>query len=353
MKPIQNDRLLRALRREPIDRFPVWIMRQAGRYLPEYRKLRVKAGSFMRLCKTPQWACEATLQPLRRFPLDAAIIFSDILTVPNAMGLSLAFIEGQGPQFADPLRTAGDLKRLVMPDESQLGYVMEAIDLVSGALNRRIPLIGFAGSPWTLACYMIEGGGSRHFSHVKKWLYDEPEALHHLLEMISVVVTQYLEAQINAGADALMLFDTWGGILSTPAYKNVSLPYLRNIAENLQRDRDGQKIPLIVFTKGGGLWLESMADIPCEALGLDWHIDLSEAHRRVGHRMALQGNLDPSALYASPRSIRQSVKTMLDDYPGSTGLVCNLGHGIMPDINPDHVAAFIDAVQQFKRQNQP
>jgi len=348
-KPLGNDRLLRALRREPLDRFPVWIMRQAGRYLPEYRALRAKAGSFMRLCQTPEWACEVTLQPLKRFPLlDAAIIFSDILTIPDAMGLGLKFIEGLGPRFARPIRTPAEMKSLTVPDMAQLNYVMEAITLTQQALDRRLPLIGFSGSPWTLACYMVEGGSSRHFHAIKKCLYTDPLALHHLLDVLATSVTHYLNAQIQAGADVIMLFDTWGGILSTPAYHSFSLAYLRKIAENIQREREGQSIPLIIFTKGGGAWLEFMADIPCEGLGLDWQTDLTHAYQRVGHKKALQGNLDPAVLFAAPTDIRQAVKTLLTNYPGDTGLVCNLGHGITPDINPDHVAVFLKAVHDFK-----
>ena len=297
--PLKNDRLLRALTRQPVDVTPVWIMRQAGRYLPEYRELRAKAGSFMNLCQNPEWACEVTLQPLRRFPLDAAILFSDILTIPDAMGLGLYFAEGEGPKFERPLRDESAIEALPVPDPSdKLRYVTDAVSLIRRELDGQVPLIGFTGSPWTLATYMIEGGGSRTFAHSKQMLYDRPELLHRLLDKLARSVTAYLNAQVEAGAQALMIFDTWGGSLTPEAYREFSLRYCEQIMAGLVREREGRRVPVVLFTKGGGPWLEAMADSGADALGLDWTQNIGEARRRVGHKVALQGNMDPSTLYA-------------------------------------------------------
>ena len=340
-----NDRFLRALLRQPVDRTPVWVMRQAGRYLPEYRATREKAGSFMQLCTTPELACEVTLQPLKRFPLDAAILFSDILTIPDAMGLGLHFADGEGPQFRNPVRTAADVKRLGVPDpEDKLRYVMDAVRLIRRELDGKVPLIGFAGSPWTLATYMIEGGSSKDFALIKKMLYDQPALLHELLATTARAVTAYLNAQIAAGAQAVMVFDTWGGALSPRDYREFSLRYMREIVSGLAREAEGRKVPVILFTKGGGQWLEAMADTGCDALGIDWTTDLNDARARVGSRVALQGNMDPSVLYASPERIRAEVEVVLASYGHGSGHVFNLGHGIHTGINPDHVAALVDAV---------
>jgi uroporphyrinogen decarboxylase len=345
MSALKNTRLIRALLKQPVDCTPVWIMRQAGRYLPEYRKVRAKAGDFMALCKTPELACEVTLQPIRRFPLDAAIVFSDILTIPDAMGLGLQFVEGEGPQFAYPVRSESDIAKLAIPDpELELGYVMEAIRLIKKELYQAIPLIGFAGSPWTLATYMVEGGSSKTFAVIKALLYQSPAVLHALLDKLADSVILYLNAQIAAGADVVMIFDTWGGVLTTPHYACFSLEYMKKIVQGLHRQYAGRQIPVIVFTKGGGLWLEKIAEIGCDALSLDWTINLSDAKARVGDRVALQGNLDPGALYASPEVLRQEVNHVLQQYGVDSGHVFNLGHGISPDVNPDNVAILVDAV---------
>jgi uroporphyrinogen decarboxylase len=350
MTELKNDRFLRALRRQPVDMTPVWIMRQAGRYLPEYRATREKAGSFMQLCTTPELACEVTLQPLKRFALDAAILFSDILTIPDAMGLGLYFAEGEGPQFKNPVRTAADVKRLAVPDpEDKLRYVMDAVRLIRRELDGQVPLIGFAGSPWTLATYMIEGGSSKDFALIKKMLYDQPALLHKLLATTARAVTEYLNAQIAAGVQAVMVFDTWGGALSPRDYKEFSLRYMQEIISGLTREAEGRKVPVILFTKGGGQWLEAMADSGCDALGLDWTTDLKDARARVGSRVALQGNMDPSVLYASPERIRAEAKSVLASFGQGSGHVFNLGHGIHTGINPDHVAALVDAVHAESR----
>ncbi len=347
---LKNDRFLRALLRQPVDATPIWLMRQAGRYLPEYRATRAKAGSFMQLCQTPELACEVTLQPLERFPLDAAILFSDILTIPDAMGLGLSFAEGEGPRFAHPLRSAAAIRKLGVPDpEVELRYVMDAVRLIRCELNGRVPLIGFSGSPWTLATYMIEGGSSKEFAHSKGLLYDQPGLAHELLATISASVTTYLNAQIAAGAQAVMIFDTWGGVLSPRVYQEFSLHYMSEIVSNLTRSVDGQRIPVILFTKGGGQWLEAMADSGCDALGVDWTTDLGQARTRVGHRVALQGNLDPCVLYANPERIREQVANVLADFGPGAGHVFNLGHGIHQHINPEHVVALVDAVHQLSR----
>ncbi|MEW5822905.1 MAG: uroporphyrinogen decarboxylase [Pseudomonadota bacterium] len=343
--PLRNDRFLRALLRQPVDRTPIWIMRQAGRYLPEYRATRARAGSFMDLCRNPDLACEVTLQPLERFPLDAAILFSDILTVPDAMGLGLSFAEGEGPQFARTVRGPADIARLGVPDpEDDLGYVMEAVRTIRRELDGRVPLIGFSGSPWTLATYMIEGGSSREFALAKGALFSDAPWVHQLLDILTESVAQYLEAQIRAGAQAVMIFDTWGGSLNPRHYKEFSLDPMRRIVERLPREFDGQRIPVILFTKGGGQHLEIMADTGCDALGLDWTQDIADARRRVGGRVALQGNMDPCALYADPEHIRAEVARILAGYGQGSGHVFNLGHGVHPKIDPEHVAALVEAV---------
>ncbi len=348
MTPLQNDRLLRALLREPLDVTPVWMMRQAGRYLPEYRETRRRAGDFLTLCQTPELACEVTLQPLARYPLDAAILFSDILTVPDAMGLGLYFSEGEGPCFERPVRTEADVRRLGIPDpEQSLGYVMAAVRLIRRELGGRVPLIGFAGSPWTLATYMVEGGSAKQFAHSKGMLFDRPDLLHQLLAKVAEAVTQYLNAQIANGAQAIMIFDTWGGVLSPRDYRTFSLAYMARILSGLTREAEGRRVPVILFTKGGGQWLEAMADTGCDALGLDWTLDIGEARRRVGQRVALQGNLDPCVLYASPERIRAEVGEILASFGSGSGHVFNLGHGIHATIDPEHAGALIEAVHQL------
>ena len=341
-------RFLRALRREPVDTTPVWIMRQAGRYLPEYRATRARAGSFLALAKTPELACEVTLQPLARFALDAAILFSDILTVPDAMGLGLYFVEGEGPKFHHPLRTAADIARLGVPDpETDLRYVTDAVRLIRRELNGRVPLIGFSGSPWTLACYMIEGEGSSSFARAKAMMWNDPESLHHLLDINAQAVVRYLAAQAAAGAQALMVFDTWGGMLAPAAFREFSQRYLAQVAQSLKGDAATRDIPLILFSKGANGHLETLADSGCDALGVDWTIELGEARARVGSRVALQGNLDPATLHANPQAIRAAVKATLDSFGPGPGHVFNLGHGITPDIDPEHVAVLVDAVHEF------
>lgn len=348
MTPLHNDRFIRALLRQPVERTPVWMMRQAGRYLPEYRRVRERAGSFMNLCTNPELACEVTLQPLERYPLDAAILFSDILTIPDAMGLGLGFAEGEGPRFERPLRCEEDIRRLAVPDpEERLRYVIDAVRLIQRELQGRVPLIGFSGSPWTLATYMVEGGGSKDFRRIKAMLYDRPDLVHELLGKLADAVALYLNAQIAAGVDAVMLFDTWGGVLTTPQYQAFSLYYARRVYEQLNLHCCERPVPAILFTKGGGLWLEAMAEAGYDALGLDWQTPIGEARRRVGHKVALQGNLDPVALYAEPEAIRAEVRQILTDFGHGTGHVFNLGHGIHPDIEPGHVEAMIAAVHEF------
>ena len=347
MQPL-NDRLLRALARKPVDRTPVWFMRQAGRYLPEYRATRARAGSFLSLCSTPELACEVTLQPLRRFELDAAILFSDILTIPWAMGLGLEFVEGEGPTFREPLRTPADIDRIGVPDpEDDLGFVMDAVRTIRRELDGRVPLIGFAGSPWTLATYMIEGGSSRDFARAKTMLVEHPSRSHRLLDLLATATAEYLTAQVHAGAQALMVFDTWGGVLTTPAYQEFSLAYMRRIVEGVPRVHESRAVPLVLFTKGGGGWIESIAASGCDAIGLDWTIELGDARARVGSRVALQGNLDPAVLLASPARIRDEVGRILAEYGAGPGHVFNLGHGITPNVDPDHVGACIDAVHEL------
>jgi len=348
MTDLKNDRFLRALLRQPVDVTPVWMMRQAGRYLPEYRATRARAGDFMTLCQTPELACEVTLQPLERFPLDAAILFSDILTVPDAMGLGLSFEEGEGPVFENPVRKERDVDRLHVPDpEGELRYVMDAVRLIRRELDGRVPLIGFSGSPWTLATYVVEGGTSKNFARVKGMLFDRPALLHRVLEVLTQSVIAYLNAQVAAGAQALMVFDTWGGVLTPRAYREFSLDYMARIVEGVTREADGRRVPVILFTKGGGQWLEEIAATGCDGVGLDWTTDLADARARVGDRVALQGNLDPCALYAGPERIRDEVAAVLASYGKGTGHVFNLGHGIHPDVNPDHAAALVRAVHEL------
>lgn len=348
MTELKNDRLLRALRREPVDRTPVWMMRQAGRYLPEYRQVRSQAGSFMDLCMNPQLACEVTMQPLRRFPLDAAILFSDILTVPDAMGLGLHFSEGEGPRFEYPIQDEAAIRSLAVPDpEIELGYVMEAVRTIRRELNGQVPLIGFAGSPWTLATYMVEGGSSKNFSNIKEMMFGRPDLMHQLLTTTADAVALYLNAQISAGAQAVMLFDTWGGVLSPADYHTFSLAYMTRIVERLVREHEGRPVPVILFTKGGGQWLDSMARSGCDALGVDWTTDLADARRAVADRVALQGNIDPCVLYAAPEQIRTAVAKVLASYGKGHGHVFNLGHGIHPDVDPEHALALVQAVHEL------
>ena len=348
---LKNDRFLRALLREPVDVTPVWMMRQAGRYLPEYRSIRKRAGDFLTLCKSPELACEVTLQPLRRYPLDAAILFSDILTIPDALGQGLYFSEGEGPRFQKVIKTVTDVEHLPEINVArELSYVTDAVTLIREELNGMVPLIGFSGSPWTLATYMIEGGSSKDFRSAKQFMYDNPEAMHLLLGKLADAVTDYLNAQIRAGAQAVQIFDTWGGVLTTSCYAAFSLQYMRNIVGKLIKEHEGRKVPIILFTKGGGLWLESIADSGCQAIGLDWTINIGDARRRVGDKVALQGNLDPSILYASPSIIRAEVENIIQNYGAGPGHIFNLGHGISPGVNPDNVTAFVDAVHEFSDQ---
>ena len=350
--PLQNDTFLRALLRQPTDYTPVWLMRQAGRYLPEYRATRAKAGSFMGLAKNPDFATEVTLQPIDRYPLDASILFSDILTVPDAMGLGLYFEDGEGPKFERTVRTEADVAALRVPDMASLSYVFDAVTSIRTALNGRVPLIGFSGSPWTLACYMVEGGGSREFHTIKKMLYSRPDLMHRILEINAEAVAQYLNAQIDAGAQAVMIFDSWGGALADGAYQQFSLAYMEKVVAKLQREKDGVRIPSIVFTKGGGLWLDAMADIGADALGLDWTVNLGRARAQVGDRVALQGNLDPAILFAGPDQIRTEVEKALASYgtpSAGHGHVFNLGHGISQFTPPESVTAMVDAVHDFSR----
>jgi uroporphyrinogen decarboxylase len=350
--PLQNDTFLRALLRQPTDYTPVWLMRQAGRYLPEYRASRARAGSFLGLAKNPDFATEVTLQPIDRYPLDASILFSDILTVPDAMGLGLYFEDGEGPKFERTVRTEEDVAKLQVPDMASLQYVFDAVTSIRTALNGRVPLIGFSGSPWTLACYMVEGGGSREFHTIKKMLYARPDLMHRILEINAEAVAQYLNAQIDAGAQAVMIFDSWGGALADGAYQAFSLAYMRKVVSRLQREKDGVRIPAIVFTKGGGLWLDEMADIGADALGLDWTVNLGRARALVGDRVALQGNLDPAILFAGPDQIRTEVEKALASYgtpAAGHGHVFNLGHGISQFTPPESVTAMVEAVHSFSR----
>ncbi len=348
MVKLKNDRFLRALLKQPVDTTPVWIMRQAGRYLPEYRATREKAGSFMDLCKNADLASEVTLQPLERFDLDAAILFSDILTIPDAMGLGLYFAEGEGPRFKKVITNRRDVESIGIPDpEMELEYVMNAVRTIRRDLNGSVPLIGFSGSPWTLATYMVEGGSSKDFGRVKGMMYDDPIAMHLLLEKLAESVASYLNAQIAAGAQAVMIFDTWGGLLTPKTYKEFSLNYMQRIIDRLQSEADGHEVPVTLFTKGGGQWLETMAETGCTALGLDWTINIADAKARVGDQVALQGNLDPCVLYGSADTIRQQVRQIIADFNGNTGHIFNLGHGIHQHIKPDNVKVLVDAVHEF------
>lgn len=348
MSDLKNDRFIRALLKQPVDKTPIWMMRQAGRYLPEYREIRAQAGNFMNLCTNPELACEVTLQPLERFDFDAAILFSDILTIPDAMGLGLYFSEGEGPHFKNPVRTAADIEKLPIPDpELELKYVVDAVRLTRKNLQGRVPLIGFSGSPWTLATYMVEGSSSKTFSKVKGLMFEQPRLMHKMLDKLAESVAVYLNAQIAAGAQAVMLFDTWGGALGTEEYLEFSLRYAQQVRALLNTMQDGQKIPAILFTKGGGQWLESMAGTGYDALGLDWQTDIYQARSRVGERVALQGNMDPITLYANPVVIKSKVAAILKKFGVGSGHVFNLGHGILPDINPEHVKAMVDAVHEL------
>jgi uroporphyrinogen decarboxylase len=345
---LKNDLLLRALLRQPTPRRPVWLMRQAGRYLPEYRATRAKAGNFMAMCTNPQIACEVTLQPVERFPLDAAILFSDILTIPHAMNLGLEFETGEGPRFERPIRCAADVDKLHVPDPAgELRYVIDAVALVRRELKGRIPLIGFAGSPWTVGTYMVEGGGSKTFGRIKRMMYESPGVLHRLLDVLARSTILYLNAQIAAGAQAVMLFDTWGGVLTPSQYEEFSLRYMAKVIDALTRNADGRRVPNIVFTKGGGAWLAKIAAIGCDAVGVDWTTDLATAREAVGGRVALQGNLDPSALFAPPETLRAEILRTLASYGAGAGHVFNLGHGITPDVDPERVAVLVDTVRNY------
>lgn len=345
MTRLENDTFIRALLRQPVDYTPVWMMRQAGRYLPEYNQTRARAGDFLSLCKNPALATEVTLQPLERFPLDAAILFSDILTIPDAMGLGLYFSAGEGPRFERPLREEWEIRALNVPDpDTHLRYVMDAVTEIRKALNNRVPLIGFSGSPFTLACYMVEGAGSSDYRQIKTMLYARPDLLHRILDITAQAVVAYLNAQIEAGAQAVMIFDSWGGVLSHAAYQEFSLRYMQQILEGLKREHDGERIPNILFTKGGGLWLESIGASGCDAIGLDWSIDIGEARRRTQDKVALQGNLDPAVLFSTPEIIAAEAGKILASYGHGHGHVFNLGHGISQFTPPENAKALVEAV---------
>jgi uroporphyrinogen decarboxylase len=345
---LKNDLLLRALLREPTPRRPIWMMRQAGRYLPEYRATRGHAGTFMAMCTNPQIACEVTLQPVDRYPLDAAILFSDILTIPHAMNLGLEFEAGGGPKFERPVRSAADVDRLGIPDPArELRYVIDAVALIRRELGGRVPLIGFAGSPWTVGTYVVEGGGSKTFGLIKRMMYESPAVLHRLLDLLARSTVLYLNAQIAAGAQAVMLFDTWGGVLTPAQYEEFSLRYMAQIIDSLTRESDGRRVPNIVFTKGGGAWLGRIAAIGCDAVGVDWTTDLATARSSTEGRVALQGNLDPAALFAPPATLRAAAIRVMDSYGAGPGHVFNLGHGITPDVDPERVAVLVDAVRNY------
>lgn len=349
MYDLNQSLFLRALRRQPVERTPVWIMRQAGRYLPEYRKTRARAGDFLSLCKNPELACEVTLQPLQRYDLDAAILFSDILTIPDAMGLGLHFVEGEGPCFAQPLQDVKSIQDLPILDvEDSLSYVMSAARLIRQEMPKELPLIGFTGSPWTLACYMLEGKSSREFKRALTLIYTEEKAAHLLMNKLAKTITAYLVAQVKAGVNALMIFDTWGGILTPFNYETFSLYYMQKIIQEVKAEYPN--IPIILFTKGGGLWLEKMAITGCDALGIDWTCDLKNARSRVGHQVALQGNLDPSVLLSSASCIRKQVSDVLASFGYGSGHIFNLGHGITPDVAPENVAVMLDAVRELSPQ---
>nr|WP_246261667.1 uroporphyrinogen decarboxylase [Azoarcus taiwanensis] len=341
---------MRALLREPTEHTPIWLMRQAGRYLPEYCETRRRAGSFLDLCKNKDLACEVTLQPLARYDLDAAILFSDILTVPDAMGLGLYFAEGEGPRFERPLKDEWEIRNLTAPDpHAELQYVMDAVSEIRRALDGSVPLIGFSGSPWTLACYMVEGGSSSDYRKVKSLAYSRPDLMHHILTVTADAVTAYLNAQIQSGAQAAMVFDSWGGVLSEEAYHTFSLPYLKRVVDGLIRENDGRRVPSIVFTKGGGLWLERIADIGADAVGLDWTMDIGRARALVGERVALQGNLDPNVLFAPPEVVAAEARKVLDSFGNHPGHVFNLGHGISQFTPPESVSVLVDTVHEHSR----
>jgi len=347
---LKNDRLIKALLRKPVDMTPVWIMRQAGRYLPEYRAIRKEAGDFLKLCKTPELACEVTLQPIIRYPLDAAIIFSDILTIPDAMGLGLKLVESVGPKFENPISSLSDIKNLPLPDpEEELRYVMDAIRLVRKELDGNVPLIGFSGSPWTLATYMIEGGSSREFTKAKKMLREDPDTLHILLNHLSKSIILYLNAQIKAGAQTIMIFDTWGGALKTPDYMEFSLSYMKKIYDHLDVKISDVKIPVILFTKGSHLWIEDIVKTGCDAVSIDWNCNIGEIRKKVGSSVAIQGNMNPIILKESEEVITKEVQSILHSFGSHPGHVFNLGHGITPDIDPDNVEIFIRAVHHFSK----
>ncbi len=349
MSQLKNDTFLRALLKQPVDYTPIWMMRQAGRYLPEYKATRARAGSFLDLCKNTELATEVTIQPLERFKLDAAILFSDILTVPDAMGLGLYFAEGEGPKFERALQHEADIRKLAVPDMQKLDYVFAAVRSIRHALDGRVPLIGFSGSPFTLACYMVEGGSSKEFRTIKSMMYARPDLLHHILSVNAQAVTAYLNAQIEAGAQAVQIFDTWGGALSQHAFETFSLQYMKQIVSGLKREHEGRRVPVILFTKGGGLWLEQMAASGADALGLDWTCDIGQARARVGGQVALQGNLDPFALFGTPESIREEAARILAAYGSGSGHVFNLGHGINQHTDPEHAAVLVDAVHELSR----
>ena len=351
MAELKNDRFIRALLKQDVDVTPVWMMRQAGRYLPEYREVRQEAGSFMDLCQNPELACEVTLQPLRRYALDAAILFSDILTIPDAMGLGLYFEQGEGPKFKKPVQTPADVEALeVISTEKDLTYVLDAVKLIRKALNGSVPLIGFSGSPWTVATYMVEGGSSKEFANIKSMMMNTPEVMHELLGKLADSVTDYLNAQIRAGAQAVQIFDTWGGALSAHAYETFSLNYMKKIVSGLIREHEGHRVPVILFTKNGGHWLEKIVESDCDCVGLDWTIPINEARARVGDKVALQGNMDPAVLYGGDDIIRNEIALILKQFGHGNGHVFNLGHGIHQFVNPDHVTTFVDAVHELSAQ---
>lgn len=352
LTPLKNDVFLRALLRQPVAYTPTWLMRQAGRYLPEYRATRERAGSFMGLAQNPDYACEVTLQPLERYPLDAAILFSDILTVPDAMGLGLSFAQGEGPRFATPVRDEEAVSKLYVPDMSKLQYVFDAVKVIRRELDGRVPLIGFAGSPFTIACYMVEGKGSDDYRLIKTMLYSRPDLLHKILEINAQTTALYLNAQIEAGAQAVMIFDSWGGVLADDLFQQFSLAYTKKVVDALIREREGRQVPVIVFTKGGGQWLESIASCGCDAVGLDWTVNLAAARQRIQDRVAFQGNLDPMCLFGGEKAIRTEVRRVLNAYGavGQGGHVFNLGHGISQFTPPEAVTALVDEVRSYSPQ---
>lgn len=348
---LKNDVFLRALMREPVPYTPVWLMRQAGRYLPEYRATRAEAGSFLNLAQNKEYACEVTLQPLRRFDFDAAILFSDILTIPHAMGLGLDFVHGEGPQFAHPIRHEDDVAKLTVPDMEKLRYVFDAVHLIRHELDGKVPLIGFAGSPWTIGCYMVEGASSKDYRLIKAMMYSRPELVHRILEINTEATIQYLNEQINAGAQAIMIFDSWGGVLADSLFQEFSLQYTQKVVAGLQREHNGERIPVIVFTKGGGQWLEDIEKCGADALGVDWTVNLSQARKRVGDRVALQGNMDPMVMFGGEEAIRKEVRRVIDDYGtvGAGGHVFNFGHGINRFTDPEAVAVLVNEVHEYSR----